>query len=69
LLAKLKDQGGLQELNQDLVASGDDRPDLMGTLPEQANSSLELPMKILEMDQTIQLLEQRISAVEEKKRA
>ncbi len=66
LLSKLKGLGGLQELNHDLIITGGDKHDLNEALPEQANLSLELSMKILEMDQTIQLLGQRISAIENK---
>ncbi len=68
LLAKLKDQGGPQEPDRDLVAPVEGAPDLKEAFSEQANAPLELSTKMLEMDQNIQLLEQRISAMEEKKR-
>lgn len=67
LLSKLNNQGDLQGHNHDPAVSGDDGSDLMEALPEQANLSLELSMWIFEMDKTIQLLEQRICAVEEKR--
>jgi len=68
LLAKLKDLGGTPEPDRDLVASVNAALNIKGDIFKQADVPFEVSAKMLEMDRTIQFLEQRISAMEEKKR-
>ena len=69
LLAKLKDLGGTPEPGRNLVGSVNGALDLKEDISKQADApSFEVSAKMLEMDQTIRLLEQRISSMEEKKR-
>ena len=70
LLAKLKDLSGTSETDRDLVTSVNVALDLKEVISKQAGSPpIEVSAKLLEMDLTIRLLEQRISAMEEKKRS
>ena len=68
LLAKLKDLGGTPEPDRDLVTSVNGALDLKEDISKKADAPFEVSAKMLEMDQTIRLLEQRISSMEEKKR-
>jgi len=68
LLAKLKDMSGTPEPDRDLVASAKGALDSKEAISKQADAPFEIPAKMLEIDQTIQLLEQRISAMEERRR-
>jgi hypothetical protein len=68
LLAKLRDLGGTPEPGRHLVASVNAALDLKEDISKQADAPFEVSAKMLEMDRTIQFLEQRISAMEEKKR-
>ena len=68
LLAKLRDLSSTPEPDRDLVASVNGALDLKGDIFKQADVPFEVSAKMLEMDQTIRLLEQRISSMEEKKR-
>ena len=68
LLAKLRDLSSTPEPDRDLVASVNGALDLKGDISKQAGVPFEVSAKMLEMDLTIQILEQRISAMEEKKR-
>ena len=68
LLAKLRDLSSTPEPDRDLVASVNGALDFKGDISKQAGVPFEVSAKMLEMDLTIQILEQRISAMEEKKR-
>lgn len=70
LLAKLKDLAGTLEPDRDLVTFVNGALDLKESISKQADApAIEVSAKMLEMDQTIRLLELRISAMEEKKRS